>query len=186
MDDRLALLVGRVILAWGLFDQQLHATIVSLEMALDEPHKKEGRFNERRKLFRRYAARLAPTQEFVSDLDRFCGQLQKLETLRGRIAHGWANEIEGGIEFYDHLEAIDDSMPVQPPEWFISFDRLERLPDEIEAARGELIFLQIEAIERREAREGRPTLLQLRRNRKKDRPDRSGRSKPSDRETKAR
>jgi hypothetical protein len=182
LDDHLALLVGRVILAWGLFDQQFHATIRSLEQALDEPQTSEGRFNERRKLFRRYCIRLIQNDKITADLDRFLGRLQKLERFRGRLAHGWVNEVDGGVECYDFAEATDDKKDVQPREWFIPLDQLRSLPDDIENARGEVIRFQFVAIERRELLAGRPSFPQWRTRQTQDRQSPPDPSKPSDTE----
>jgi hypothetical protein len=135
MDDRLALLVGRVILAWGALDQQMHQCIYLVECGFRVEHTREGRFNQRRSLFRRYHVRLADEETYSRALDQFLTHLQKLETLRGQIAHGWVTgEFPGGGRFREFPTADADNLGLESGWIDLSYGDLERLATDIRAA----------------------------------------------------
>jgi hypothetical protein len=145
MSDHLALLVGRVILAWGHLDQQLHVALRHLSGSLNEPYQPDGRFNERRKMFRRLCVRMANGDSaYTSKLDRFCGDLQKLERARGHIAHGLAVHEERGAHFHDLPSTLLDEE--SRPETFISHEGLGEIETDIQKAAIKLINLTFDAV----------------------------------------
>lgn len=148
MDDHIALLVGRVILAWGELDQHLYLSLRELPRILGQPEVKEGRFFERRKLFRRYCVALAQDDPFAARLDRFLGQtLAGLETSRGQIAHGFAMPWVDDVVFL-HVPEIFATKPGEQAEEKRIFTRenLVTLASDIDAAKMEIIRLTLDAI----------------------------------------
>jgi hypothetical protein len=148
MNDRLALAVGKIILAWGRLDQNLHFLIRAMERGLKEPHSLEGRFTERRKIFRRLCMRLAlSNEEYERQLDQGLAQLVKLERKRGRIAHGFAGPTDDGAQFLSVPEAFANSAK---PEIELlgntfSFADLSQLQTDIDASVATLTGLMLDA-----------------------------------------
>lgn len=161
MDD-LALLVGRVILAWGALDQQLHYSLNTLSLALGEPWERgEGRFSERKKLFRRKLVKLNSGDDAIRNLDRFlCGYLDVVESERGIIAHGMVSARENGARFLHMPEflgttIVGDSIPAA----YFTHQQLERLVWEIQDAMGLIMALTFDAISPPDQRENRKAPL---------------------------
>jgi hypothetical protein len=143
MSDRLALLVGKIILAWGAFDQHLHTSIHIFETMLRLEPSKDTRFSERKKILRRLAVAFAEDQSFTRRLDDFWRRLGLLERDRGYIAHGWATPDAEGATFRDFPEMLEAKKPR-----YFTFAELEALHGAIDAALQEAIGLQSEALKR--------------------------------------
>jgi len=148
MSDRLALAVGKVVLAWGRLDQQLHVLIRASERRLGLPHTTEGRFTERRKIFRRLCMKVAHSdQAYERKLDRELANLVKLEKKRGRIAHGFASPTADGAYFFDAPEAFKTLGQPEPElmmlENLLSFDQLDALEEEIDECAQRLTRLML-------------------------------------------
>lgn len=148
MDDHLALLVGRVILAWGRLDQQLHLFIIAMERAVGTPHLREGRFSERRKIFRRLCMQLtAEPDTYKSAFDACAAQLVRLERMRGRIAHGMAgnnSELAIFLHFPTAFEGADIEKDID--ESTFRYGALERLALDIEQCAKDMTSLALEAL----------------------------------------
>lgn len=160
--DGLALLVGRVILAWGALDQQLHYSLNSLSRALGEPwERNEGRFSERKRLFRRKLVKLNLSDDAIRNLDRFlCGYLDVVESERGVIAHGMISARENGARFLNMPEflgtvIVGDSIPAK----HFTHQQLERLEWEIQDAMGLIMSFTFDAISPPDQRENRKAPL---------------------------
>lgn len=150
MSVRLSLAVGKIILAWGRLDQQLHFLIRAMERGLREPHSTEGRFSERRKIFRRLCMRLAINdRDFERGLDRHLAQVVRLERKRGRIAHGFAGPTEDGALFFNAPEAFASFGTAEPENQLLenhfTFAEMASLEGEIDAQRAQLARLMIDA-----------------------------------------
>lgn len=146
--DRLALAVGKIILAWGGLDSQLHMCIRQFEGRLGVAPSKEGRFSQRRKIFRRLAMRLTNDDpSYGSDFDRVFTRVVALERKRGRIAHGSARHNELGGGFLNVPEALA-AKPDEPIENFHSYEELSDILVGIYEATGEIIRLSTKALPR--------------------------------------
>lgn len=120
-------------------------------MRLEEPHSEEGRFTERRKIFRRLNMRVANDDDsYKRELDRELAQLVKLERKRGCIAHGFAKPIEDGAYFFDVPESFANFTGTEEPEDMMlqnpfSFAELEQLETDIHDCTAELARLMLAA-----------------------------------------
>lgn len=90
MDDTIALLVGRVILAWGSLDQKVRNVAVTLQanrgQDFEEP---DDRFRHRLTLLRRLFAReTGGDQSFLAEFDTLRNTIGELERKRAHLAHG--------------------------------------------------------------------------------------------------
>ena len=100
MDDALALLVGKVILASAKLDQTLWGQIGHLAVAKRDLDRTQGqirttaeetddRFSRRLKHFRRLSLELAPNnQKLMSEIDRTLHEIKDIERIRAHLAHG--------------------------------------------------------------------------------------------------
>jgi hypothetical protein len=151
MSDDIALAVGKIILAWGRLDQELHLLIRSLEHALGETHSQEGRFSERRKIFRRLCIRMVNDEkDYRRRFDRACLQLVRLERKRGKIAHGIMAPVHDGAMFFDVPEALTtlhDQLDQALIDSTFSAWELQRLQTEIGLAAAKNSSLALEAVE---------------------------------------
>lgn len=150
MDDHLPLAVGKIILAWGRLDQQLHLLIRASERRLKKEPSSEGRFTERRKIFRRLCMEVAGNDEaYERRLDRLLAQLVKLERKRGTIAHGYAGETADGGMFFNALDAMDALYGKAPEDRLVenlfTFTELAELEADIEKCRENLARIMFEA-----------------------------------------
>jgi hypothetical protein len=150
MSDDLALAVGKIILVWGKLDQKLHTLIRASEAKLGEPPSLEGRFTERRKIFRRLCMRLSGGDDgFKRRFDKICTQLVKLERRRGRIAHGFGEKIDDRAFFLDVPGSLDKKIDkaALAEESCFTFPQLAELETEIAWVSDEMIRLNVEAYE---------------------------------------
>lgn len=114
------------------------------------PHSNEGRFTERRKIFRRLNMRVAGNDEaYESELDRELSRLVRLEKRRGRVAHGFAAETKAGGYFFDAPEALAVFDEQASGELFFeasfSYEEMGRLVAEIDECARELTRLTLTA-----------------------------------------
>lgn len=148
MDDPLATLVGKVILAWGRLDQQLHLILLGFWHAANEPKVAEGRFSERRKILRRQCLRFADNDEnYTSRFDKVCAQLVNLERKRGIIAHGHVGRLRESALFVHWPEAFsgDPEPENHLMESTYTYDALEQLEGDIDECSAALMSLALEA-----------------------------------------
>jgi hypothetical protein len=148
MSDDLALAVGKIILAWGKLDQQLHVLIRASERQLGDPYSKEGRFTERRKIFRRLSLRLAGDDDsYKRRFDKVCAALVGLERKRGRIAHGYADQIDDGAFFLDVPGSFDEEVDkvALSRESYFTFPALAQLELDIRLVADSLVRLSADA-----------------------------------------
>lgn len=149
MSDRLALSVGKIILAWGRLDQTLHLAIKGIEHALGEDFSIEGRFSERRKIFRRLCAHLSNNdKQFLSGFDRTSAQLVRLERKRGRIAHGMSGDMQSSALFLDFGEALLGRRDAEEivTDGAFSFEALANLETEIQTCSDQLLRHALDAL----------------------------------------
>lgn len=161
MDDSLATLVGKIILAWGRLDQQLHLILMGFWHAASEPMIAEGRFNERRKILRRQCILFAGNDKaYTSKFDKVCAQLVRLERKRGLIAHGHAGRLRESALFLHFPEAFsgDPHPENQLIESTFTFDALGQLEKDIDACSAAIMSLALEAFRlwRQESQTARP------------------------------
>lgn len=184
VDDNLALLVGRVILAFGALDQALYGAISRLQMKRQQVLFREGggfdmpeiddRFRSRRKQFRLLCNDLKPDKSFMSRVDRHVDVICRLELPRAHLAHGLAYEREGRVHIHDHREikklqeAMARLMKRRPTREGVlalhekhtdisySADEMTKLAADIAEATATLVALEDEAWEAGDARQYAP------------------------------
>lgn len=138
IDDRLALLIGRVILAFGNLDQQIYHSIQMLCASAGTTPTADNRFAHRLKELRSLVRLLADNDRaFMSEFDTFQGELKDVEQKRADLAHGIPFPKVGSVEFYTNRN---------PQKWRpLSMDELEEMPDAIFDLRQRLFGLQRKA-----------------------------------------
>lgn len=104
MSDRIALLVGRVILAWGELDQHIYRMLMTFQAG--KPRTEfEPRFKHRLKLIRRHVVEITRGDAAIlADFDRTNMTLINLERRRAHLAHGMLGIEEDGVLVFDHRE----------------------------------------------------------------------------------
>ena len=133
MDDALALLVGKVILAYAKLDQTLWGQIGHLAVAKRDLDRAQGqirttteeaddRFSRRLKHFRRLSSELTSNnQMLMSEIDRTLQEIRDIERIRAHLAHGWLSLSEDWISVLDHREGRDFFRAIREAD-FISVD----------------------------------------------------------------
>jgi hypothetical protein len=123
MDERLALIIGKIILAYGRLDQQLWSilAIMALKHASDqvvrgerqwmEPEEIDKRFDRRLAHYRRLCAALSQNDSSVlAIVDRMLNEIRDVERIRAHMAHGNLHEREGRIAVSDGRESQEHSL----------------------------------------------------------------------------
>ena len=153
MDDNLAILVGRVILAWGVFDTQLNFTIEDLGKHGSEPFAFEGRYKQRMRRLRSLLVESGAEAGTQSLFDRFCTSAGDLFSKRSNLAHGVVSSADGIILVFDYETAAAASALVKPDWLTMTEPELAALPDRILNAKGDLGRWHSEISQRFYARE---------------------------------
>jgi len=139
MDDTIALIIGRVILAWAALDTQLHFTLEDLNRRTTEEFKFESRFKHRIQLLRKLLVKAGGNKPTMSRFDNFAGRVEVFADKRGKLAHGivdWSQS--GNLQSFDFATARTGS-PELKPDWFsLTPEDAKSLPSEILKLKGEL------------------------------------------------
>jgi hypothetical protein len=122
MDDSLALLIGRVILAFGRLDQIVWIAVDTLETkrATQALRRGEAKGFERTEIDRRFEHRLKHLRRlcvahsgndptFMTRVDRTLQEVRVLERIRAHLAHGSVHGFLDGVEVDDEREMREHS-----------------------------------------------------------------------------
>ena len=104
LNDQAALLIGRLIMSWGLFDQRLYSQIIFFECQKyirkptgDPPARKDivdYRFEVRVKRLRKLSQELCYADpKIMSRVDDVLRRLKELSLIRHHVAHGYSRVV---------------------------------------------------------------------------------------------